>query len=63
MQNVDLEIIIFIHYLELACGAYDNNGKYNWEAIEPYTKDMPLYFVEAVRAFVQSLDNNPRYAQ
>ena len=59
----DPDLIIFVHYMELALAAYDNDFKYNWVAIEPYIKNKEPYEIEAIRAFVQSLDNNERYAQ
>ena len=59
----DPDLIIFVHYMELALAAYDNDSKYNWVAIEPYIKNKEPYKIEAIRAFVQSLDNNERYAQ
>lgn len=58
----DPDIIIFVYYLELALAAYDNDSKYNWPEIEPYLKGKEPHEIEAIRAFVQSLDNNERYA-
>lgn len=60
---IDPDLIIFVHYLELALAAYDNDAKYNWKGIEPYLKNKAPYEIEAIKAFIQSLDNNERYAE
>ena len=59
----DPDLIIFVHYLELALAAYDNDTKYNWSKIEPYLEGKYPHEIEAIKAFIQSLDNNERYAQ
>ena len=59
----DPDLIIFVNYLALALAAYDNDPKYNWKGIEPYLKNHEPYEYEAIKAFVQFLDNNERYAE
>jgi len=59
----DPDLIIFVHYMELALAAYDNDYKYNWKGIEPYLRNKEPYEIEAIKAFVQSLDNNERYTK